>query len=106
MVCFLILTDVTRVVGGRAVLGRQVGRQVHAVMQDAANLDLILVGEAINQEVTRAANSTESLIDMITAVPKVIGAGDARDFVARGAARALGIFGNVDNRLDKQCFVA
>jgi len=60
-------------------------------MQDAANLDLILVGEAINQEVTRAANSTESLIDMITAVPKVIGAGDARDFVARGAARALGV---------------
>ena len=86
LVGLLILTEVTRIVGGRRVLAGQVGRQVHAVMQDAANLDLILVGEAINQEVTRAANSTESLFDVVTAVPKVIGAGDTRDFTAWGAA--------------------
>jgi hypothetical protein len=92
---------VERSIRGRSVLGWQMGSQIGAVVKDAANIEVTLVGDAINQEVTRTANLPYRSVDMGAAVREVIRAGVARNFFPRRAAGTIRFLGDVDHRLDE-----
>ncbi|TWW08661.1 hypothetical protein E3A20_22110 [Planctomyces bekefii] len=59
-------------------------------MQDAANLNLLSVVDAIKQKMTRAVNSTVHLIDSIATVPDVISTSQSRNLITGLAAVARG----------------
>ena len=70
-------------------------------MQDTADFNVIFVGHSENQEVARAANSAEGSINMIAAVPKMIGLNGGRNIVSGSTPHALRLVGNVDHCLNK-----
>lgn len=75
-------------------------------MENVSDLDAILARGPIDQEVSRLVNSPESRIHAISAVPEVIRSRYVGDFLACGAAGALGMLGNVNHRLGQQRLVS
>lgn len=100
------LARLIRIICRRLVFRRQVRWQIHAVVQDAANFDLSLSRCAVNEEMTRAAHTADWSFDVIATVEEVVGPGAGDDLFPCGAVGALGIIGDVNKGLHKQCFVS
>ena len=75
-------------------------------MQDAANSDLSRSRYAVNEEMTRAAHTTNWSVDALATVEEMAGPGAGEDFFPCDTAGTLGVISDVNNGLQEQRFVS
>lgn len=80
-------------------------RQVHGVVQDAADANYFWAKRAVKQEMPWLSHTRRGR-DTRTAIPQMIGADGFPDFRTRGAAGAMRIDGDIAKADGEQRFVA
>ena len=89
------------------VFFRKVSREVHTVVENAADLDRAIgVTRSVQQEVAGMTYTTGGRLYTVSTMPKMVSPRRRGNLQAFLAAGALGIIGHIKDGANQECFIA